>query len=67
LHWACWRATGQGESGTALAMKMLAYILVAPVADALCGPFIHIAIKIFTFQPHILLGMPIFYTVVIVY
>jgi O-antigen/teichoic acid export membrane protein len=29
-----------GESGTALAMKMLAiYILVAPVADALCGPF----------------------------
>ncbi|MGZ9928031.1 hypothetical protein ACXYTC_23870, partial [Escherichia coli] len=30
---------GQGESGTALAMKMLAYILVAPVADALCGPF----------------------------
>jgi hypothetical protein len=57
-----------GESGTALAMKMLAYILVAPVADALCGPFIHIAntrlyIPALTSSP----GMLIFYTVVIVY
>jgi hypothetical protein len=41
-----------GESGTALAMKMLAYILVAPVADALCGPFYsYRPIQDFTFQP----------------
>jgi hypothetical protein len=40
-----------GESGTALAMKMLAYILVAPVADALCGPLFISPIQDFTFQP----------------
>jgi hypothetical protein len=58
-----------GESGTALAMKMLAYILVAPVADALCGPFYsYRQYKTLHSSPYILPpGMLIFYTVVIVY
>jgi hypothetical protein len=68
LHWACWRATGQGESGTALAMKMLAYILVAPVADALCGPFYsYRQYKTLHSSPYILPGDANLYTVVIVY